>query len=109
MAITSGLAAGIDASAHQAALATPAGITLAVLGTGPDLAYPRRHADLREAYTRVFGAPPGDDDERVAVDLAKALAAYQETLFSPRTGFDAFRDALQRALEVGKCTRKVAR
>jgi cytochrome c peroxidase len=56
----------------------------------------RRHADLREAYTRVFGAPPGDDDERVAVDLAKALAAYQETLFSPRTGFDAFRDALQR-------------
>ena len=63
VAITSGLAAGIDASAHQAALATPAGITLAVLGTGPDLAYPRRHADLRERIAAqgavVSEHPPG--------------------------------------------------
>ena len=63
VAITSGLATGIDAAAHQAALATPGGITLAVLGTGPDLAYPRRHAALRERIAAqgavVSEHPPG--------------------------------------------------
>jgi cytochrome c peroxidase len=39
-------------------------------------------------------APPPDDDTAVAVGLAKALAAYQATLVSPRTPFDDFRDAL---------------
>jgi cytochrome c peroxidase len=56
----------------------------------------RRHADLREAYVQVFKRLPPADDERVAVDLAKALAAYQETLLSARTPFDDFRDAVQR-------------
>jgi cytochrome c peroxidase len=53
-------------------------------------------ADARrvEAYRRAFGADPPADDERLAVDLAKALAAYQATLRSPRTAFDRFRDAL---------------
>jgi cytochrome c peroxidase len=46
------------------------------------------------AYRTVFGAPASD--EAVVVDLAKALAAYQATLVSPRTPFDAFRDALAR-------------
>jgi cytochrome c peroxidase len=45
-------------------------------------------------YAAVFGPATGDDDERVAVNLAKALAAYQATLVSPRTPFDDFRDAL---------------
>lgn len=48
------------------------------------------------AYRAAFGAAPGADDERVAVDLAKALAAWQATLVSPRTPFDEFRDALAR-------------
>ena len=56
----------------------------------------RRHPDLRSAYQRSFGAAPGVDDEHIAVDLAKALAAYQETLVTARTPFDDFRDALQR-------------
>jgi len=45
-------------------------------------------------YEQAFGNKPGDDDERLLVDSAKALAAFQETLVSPRTPFDDFRDAL---------------
>ena len=56
----------------------------------------RRSPELGAAYRRAFGQPPGDDDERVAADVAKALAAYQETLVTPRTPFDDFRDALAR-------------
>ncbi|MGL6110135.1 MAG: cytochrome-c peroxidase [Rubrivivax sp.] len=56
----------------------------------------RNHDDLREGYRRSFGVAPGDDDERVAVDVAKALAAFQETLITRRTPFDDFRDAVQR-------------
>lgn len=47
VAVASGLASGIDATAHEAALAVQGGLTLAVLGTGPDLAYPPHHAGLR--------------------------------------------------------------
>lgn len=44
-AITSGLASGIDGAAHEGALSV-AGVTLAVLGCGPDLTYPPRHREL---------------------------------------------------------------
>lgn len=45
--VVSGLARGIDAAAHEAALAA-AGRTVAVLGTGIDIAYPRGHRMLQE-------------------------------------------------------------
>ncbi len=46
-------------------------------------------------YERAFGrAPFAVSDAALAVDAAKALAAFQEALVSPRTPFDAFRDAL---------------
>ncbi len=45
--ITSGLALGIDAMAHEGALSV-GGKTVAVLGCGADQVYPRRHAALAE-------------------------------------------------------------
>lgn len=45
LTIVSGLALGIDGAAHEGALAG-AGSTIAVIGTGPDQIYPRRHAAL---------------------------------------------------------------
>jgi cytochrome c peroxidase len=56
----------------------------------------RRRADLACDYRRAFGQPPSDDDEQVAIDVVKALAAFQETLTTGRTPFDDFRDALVR-------------
>jgi cytochrome c peroxidase len=45
-------------------------------------------------YERAFGVKPDTDDQGLLVDAAKALAVFQATLVSPRTSFDAFRDAL---------------
>ncbi len=47
LTIVSGLALGIDASAHRGGLAA-AGSSVAVLGTGADLLYPRRNQALGE-------------------------------------------------------------
>ena len=62
LTIISGAAYGIDAAAHQAALAV-AGLTVAVLACGPDISYPREHAELLEQITAhgliVSEYPPG--------------------------------------------------
>jgi cytochrome c peroxidase len=59
--------------------------TLAALMAGdPDLSSTYRLLD------------PNPDPTRLRVDIAKALAAYLETLESPRTRFDTLRDALAR-------------
>lgn len=47
-AITSGLASGIDRAAHLGALRANNGKTLAVLGCGPDLAYPAENSELMQ-------------------------------------------------------------
>jgi DNA processing protein len=55
LVITSGLAVGIDAAAHQAGLAVD-GRTIAVIGTGPDRCYPPRHRALVDDIITAGGA-----------------------------------------------------
>ena len=62
--IVSGFARGVDHAAHEAALGSPGG-TVAVLGCGLDVDYPREHAALKDAM-RVQGLllseyPPGSE------------------------------------------------
>ncbi|MCY3755546.1 MAG: hypothetical protein OXG99_15840, partial [Alphaproteobacteria bacterium] len=66
------------------------------MGVGPGGAarLVRSDRELSCGYRRTFGAAPGADDERVFVDLGKALAAFLETQVTGRTPFDEFRDAL---------------
>ncbi len=59
-------------------------------------AHVRANEHLAAGYRRAFGVAPAVDDDSLVTDLAKALAAYQATLHSPRTPFDDFRDALLR-------------
>ena len=59
-------------------------------------AHVRADPRLAAGHRRARGAAPPADDEALMVHLSKALAAYQATLRSPRTPFDAFRDALLR-------------
>ena len=55
----------------------------------------RADAKLACLYRAAFGrAPMPIDDEKLAIDAAKALAAFQETIVSGRSAFDAFRDGL---------------
>jgi len=57
-------------------------------------AHLRRDANAMDVLGRLFGPEPGD--ELLAVAAAKSIAAWLETLRSPRTAFDDFRDALAR-------------
>ena len=65
LVVTSGLALGIDAAAHEGALET--GRTVAVLGTGPDRVYPAAHRGLAhrvvEQGALVTELPPGKGPE----------------------------------------------
>ena len=63
-------------------------------------AFVRGAADISCRYRKVFGEIPATD-EAVLVGVAKALAAFQETLVSGRTAFDDFRDALVRGDAAG--------
>jgi DNA processing protein len=64
LVVTSGMADGIDGAAHAAVLEA-GGQTVAVVGTGPDLVYPRKHRDLAARIIRQGAIasefPPGTE------------------------------------------------
>jgi DNA processing protein len=64
LVVTSGMADGIDGAAHAAALES-GGQTIAVVGTGPDLVYPRKHRELADRIVQqgaiVSEFPPGTE------------------------------------------------
>jgi DNA processing protein len=65
--VVSGLALGIDATAHRGCL-DGRGVPVAVVASGPDVVYPRRHRSLhervREAGLVLSELPPGTDPYR---------------------------------------------
>ncbi len=92
--ITSGLALGIDAAAHQGALAA-SGLTIAVLANGLDRIYPTQHSALATAIVQQGGAliteqpcgtPPlrryFPQRNRIITGLANAVLVIEATLKS---------------------------
>lgn len=85
VAVVSGLAKGVDGAAHAGALRTDTGRPVAVVGNGPDVAYPRVHARLWDDVCRrgllLSEWPPGTAPEPFRFPLRnRILAALSEVL-----------------------------
>ncbi|MFM7029143.1 MAG: DNA-processing protein DprA [Chakrabartia sp.] len=106
--VTSGLARGIDAQAHQGALT---GGTIAVIASGIDISYPPEHADLQAAIAEqgllVTEQPPGRDPlarhfparNRIIAGLAKGVVVVEAapksgSLITARLANEAGRDVM---------------
>jgi cytochrome c peroxidase len=59
-------------------------------------------AQLGCRWNKVFGAFPGSNAEATVVNAAKAIAAFNASLISGPTAFDAFRDALERGARTNR-------
>ena len=110
LAVVSGLARGIDAAAHAGALDHAAG-TIAVVGTGLDLVYPRAHAALAERVRHggllvsehALGTPPLPDHfprrNRLIAGLSRATVVVEAalrsgSLITARLALESGRDVL---------------
>jgi DNA processing protein len=109
LVIVSGLARGIDACAHHGALSTPAGTTIAVLGCGIDVVYPKENKKLfdeiatRGALISEFsmGTFPGSQNfpirNRVIAGMSLGVvcvegAQYSGSLITSRLGMEFGRE-----------------
>lgn len=108
--VVSGLARGVDSAAHRGALAAR-GLTIAVLGSGADVIYPREHEDLALAVARsgalISELPPGTPPRprffpqrnRIISGLARATVVVEAgdrsgSLVTARLALDQGRDVL---------------
>lgn len=106
LTVVSGLAWGVDGAAHRGAL--EAGFTVAVLGCGVDVAYPRHHARLyervRESGLLVSELPPGSSARRWAFParnrIMAALASF--TIVIEAAGRSGSLITAELALELGR-------
>lgn len=76
--VVSGLAVGVDGAAHRGAL-KGGGKTVAVIGCGPDVNYPKKHEELRRLISRngavVSEYPPGTRPDRAHFPLRNRIIA----------------------------------
>jgi DNA processing protein len=92
--VVSGLALGVDGAAHAGALAAGCGPPVGVVGSGPDIVYPRRHASLWSAVAThgvvlgeaPLGAPPEAWRFPVRNRIIAALAEVVVVVESPLRG-----------------------
>jgi len=77
--VVSGFAVGVDAAAHRGALAADGGLTVAALGCGLDVDYPRGHRELGERISasgaRISEFPPGRPPNRWQFPVRNRLIA----------------------------------
>ena len=109
LVIVSGLARGIDACAHHGALSTPAGTTIAVLGCGIDVVYPKENKKLFEEIEKrgaivsefAMGSFPGAQNfpirNRVIAGMSLGVvcvegAQYSGSLITSRLGMEFGRE-----------------
>jgi len=95
--VVSGMARGVDAAAHEGALARH-GLTVAVWGTGPDRLYPPEHGGLAEGIAAsgalVTEYPPGTpprrrhfpERNRLIAGIAEATVVVEATARSGALG-----------------------
>ena len=110
VAIVSGMARGVDAAAHRGALAA-GGTTIAVLGCGADVVYPKEHAALAQAIEPqgliiselTPGTPPRPhffpQRNRIISGLSRAVVIVEAgersgSLITARCALDQGRDVL---------------
>jgi DNA processing protein len=110
VAVVSGLARGVDGAAHRGALAAH-GVTVAVLGSGGDVIYPREHARLAAAIADhgaviselLPGTPPRrrffPQRNRIISGLAHAIVVVEAgdrsgSLVTARLALEQGRDVL---------------
>jgi len=108
--VVSGLARGVDAAAHEGALSV-GGTTIAVLGSGADVVYPREHTKLADAIAREGavvselepGTPPRPmffpQRNRIISGLARAVVVVEAgdrsgSLITARFALEQGRDVL---------------